>query len=106
MTYTESGISVNGVQIANTAPRLVDHAGRPLPHYPFGRYTVAAGTFWVASDFDVRSYDSRYYGPVTEDAISMHVRPLWVSGYHSPLPAQLPAPSVRATDPNASSLQR
>src|SRR5580765_3884025 len=43
VTYSSSGIAVNGKLLPNTAPRLLDHHGRPLKTYPFGTYTVPDG---------------------------------------------------------------
>ena len=57
-------MAVNGRLLPNTAPLVTDTAGRPLSHWPFGRYVVAPGTVWVASSYSSRSFDSRYFGPV------------------------------------------
>jgi conjugative transfer signal peptidase TraF len=53
-----------------------DTAGRPLSHWPFGRYVVAPGTVWVASSYNLRSFDSRYFGPVEASQVREFVRPL------------------------------
>ena len=63
------GISVNGALLPNTAPLSKDTKGRPLEAWPFGRYVVAPGTVWVASSYHPRSFDSRYFGPVSTAAI-------------------------------------
>src|SRR5205807_2595642 len=63
------GMAVNGRLLANTGPLVTDSAGRPLPHWPFGRYVVAPGTVWVASSYSVRSFDSRYFGPVESSQV-------------------------------------
>jgi conjugative transfer signal peptidase TraF len=70
------GVSVNGQLLPNTAPLATDTAGRPLPHWPFGKYVVAPGTLWVASSYNPRSFDSRYFGPVKASQVREHVRPL------------------------------
>jgi conjugative transfer signal peptidase TraF len=70
------GMSVNGKLLPNTAPLATDTASRPLPHWPFGRYVVAPGTLWVASSYNPRSFDSRYFGPVKASQVREHVRPL------------------------------
>src|SRR5882762_1528975 len=59
-----TGMAVNGRLLQNTPPLATDSAGRPLSHWPFGRYVVARGTVWVASSYTPRSFDSRYFGPV------------------------------------------
>jgi conjugative transfer signal peptidase TraF len=63
------GISVNGALLSNTAPLSKDTKGRPLKAWPFGRYVVASGTVWVASSYHPRSFDSRYFGPISTAAI-------------------------------------
>ena len=79
VTYSHAGIAVNGKLLPNTAPQLRDALGRPLATYPFGTYAVPHGTFWVASSYDGRSFDARYWGPLPSSAIRLHLRPLWVS---------------------------
>ena len=71
------GISVNGHLVRNTAPLAVDTDHRALEHFPFGRYAVRDGDVWVASSYNKRSFDSRYYGPVRRSAIRGHLRPLF-----------------------------
>jgi conjugative transfer signal peptidase TraF len=70
------GMAVNGRLLANTAPLATDSAGRPLFHWPCGRYVVAPGTVWVASSYSPRSFDSRYFGPVEASQVREHVCPL------------------------------
>jgi conjugative transfer signal peptidase TraF len=71
-----TGMAVNGRLLPNTAPLVIDTDGRPLSHWPFGRYVVAPGTVWVASSYSRRSFDSRYFGPVEASQVREHVRPL------------------------------
>src|SRR5437667_4123361 len=74
-----NGLKVNGSWIPNTAPAVRDSEGRALPHWPFGRYRVQSGNVWVASWFNVKSFDSRYFGPVPISEIKYHLHPLWTS---------------------------
>ncbi len=39
-----SGVAVNGRLLPNSSPRPADTRNRPLRHWPFGKYRVAAGT--------------------------------------------------------------
>src|SRR6266446_2835215 len=71
-----AGMAVNGRLLQKTPPLATDTAGRPLPHWPFGRYVVAPGTVWLASSYSSRSFDSRYFGPVDASQVREHVRPL------------------------------
>ena len=74
------GITVNGSLVRNSAPLCVDTKGRTLPAWHFGHYVVAPGTVWVASSYNPRSFDSRYFGPVPISSIRDYVRPL-VTGW-------------------------
>jgi len=69
------GVSVNGTLLANTAPLSKDSKGRPLGAWPFGRYCVVPGTVWVASSHHPRSFDSRYFGPISTAAIRHRLKP-------------------------------
>jgi conjugative transfer signal peptidase TraF len=71
-----TGMAVNGWLLPNTAPLVTDTSGRPLSHWPFGRYVVAPGSVWVASSYSPRSFDSRYFGPVEASQVREHVLPL------------------------------
>ena len=71
-----AGISVNGRLLPQTAPLVTDTKGRPLKPWPMGHYFVAPGTIWVASSFNPRSFDSRYFGPIRTSTVRDHVRPL------------------------------
>jgi conjugative transfer signal peptidase TraF len=73
---SSSGLDVNNIRIPNSAPLAADSEGRPLTHWPFGRYTVSVGTVWVASSYNGRSFDSRYFGPVPVTAIRGRVKTL------------------------------
>jgi conjugative transfer signal peptidase TraF len=63
------GISVNGALLPNTVPLATDTKGRRLEPWPSGRYVVDPGTIWVASSYHPRSFDSRYFGPLSTAAI-------------------------------------
>ena len=73
---SDQGITVNGRRLANTAPLHTDTKSRPLTAWPSGCYIVAPETVWVASSYNRRSFDSRYFGPVATSAIRYRVRPL------------------------------
>jgi conjugative transfer signal peptidase TraF len=73
-----AGLAVNGHLLPNTAPMKRDTNNRPLTGWPEGRYTVAPGSVWVASSYNARSFDSRYFGPVPLTSIRGYVRP-WIT---------------------------
>lgn len=70
------GISVNGRIVPNTQPRATDTAGRPMPVWPTILQRVEPRTVWVASNFSSRSFDSRYFGPISISSIRNRLRPL------------------------------
>lgn len=70
------GIRVNGKLLQNTEPLVTDTRGRRLKPWPFGRYVVQPGFVWVASTYNGRSFDSRYFGPVATSNIRERLRPL------------------------------
>lgn len=72
-----TGIAVNGVLLPRTTPLNVDSTHRSLTPWPFGSYSVQAGTIWVASTYHPNSYDSRYMGPIPESLIRRKLRALW-----------------------------
>jgi conjugative transfer signal peptidase TraF len=52
-----------------------DRRGRPLPSQSAcGR--VPADTYWVGSSYE-RSFDSRYFGPVSKSDLRQRLEPLW-----------------------------
>jgi conjugative transfer signal peptidase TraF len=73
-----AGLAVNGHLLPNTAPLRRDTNNRPLTPWPQGRYTVAPDSVWVASSYNARSFDSRYFGPVPLISIRDYVRP-WIT---------------------------
>jgi conjugative transfer signal peptidase TraF len=77
---SQDGLAVNGRSVANTAPMAADIKGRHLVSWPSGHYVVSRGEVWVASSFNPRSFDSRYFGPVPVSAIHDHLRPLITFG--------------------------
>jgi conjugative transfer signal peptidase TraF len=72
------GIAVNGLRLQNTAPLKNDTKGRPLTSWPPGRYTVGRDCVWVASSYNGRSFDSRYFGPISLGSIRNYVQP-WIT---------------------------
>lgn len=79
--FSASGIAVGGRLLPHTAPVQRDSKGRGLDHWPFGTYSVAPGTVWVASTRNPLSFDSRYFGPVDLKNVAHGLRPLWTFGH-------------------------
>ena len=78
VTFSRAGFVIDGHSLPNTAPLARDRFGRALPHYPFGTYLVSRKEVWVVSSYNRRSYDSRYFGPVSRSSVVSYARPLLV----------------------------
>lgn len=74
----EAGIAVNGNRLPATVTLAADREGRSLTPWPHGNYVVAADEIWVASTGKLRSYDSRYMGPIRKRQVLGGLVPLWV----------------------------
>ena len=53
----------------------VDSAGRPLTHFPFGKYRLKAGEMWLYGAAR-NSFDSRYFGSVPVKNVIASLSPL------------------------------
>lgn len=65
---------VNGKRLPNT------EASSFLPAWPDGEYKVKKGEVWIFSSYSSKSFDSRYFGPVSIAAIHGEAHPLFVRG--------------------------
>jgi len=78
------GFYITSHSLPNSAGRVRDHIHRPLEPWPYGTYKVEPGTMWVVSSFNSYSFDSRYYGPISDSTIRHHLRPLWTFATETP----------------------
>lgn len=74
VTLSASALHVNDQAIPATAAWQGPNGPRA---YPPGRYVVAPGEIWVIANHHERSLDSRYFGPLREDALRGGARPVW-----------------------------
>lgn len=65
--------TVNGKPLSNTV------ASETLPAWPDGEYTVKPGEVWVFSSYSNKSFDSRYFGPVSITLVKGEAVPLLVN---------------------------
>lgn len=70
------GIAVNGRVVDRSQRRIVDSLGRPLELFPLGRRIVRNDEIWVLGVHRERSWDSRYFGPISSSSIVGVARPL------------------------------
>jgi conjugative transfer signal peptidase TraF len=73
---TLRGMVVNGKMMPNSRPLKADRDGRPLPRVHEGRYILAQRWVWLVSTYSERSFDSRYFGPVSVERVLTRVTPL------------------------------
>jgi conjugative transfer signal peptidase TraF len=80
---TDSGLTVNGARVPNSAPLARDTRGRLLPVLR-GRWVVPLNGVWLWAGWSARSFDSRYFGPVHSSAIGPSITPVSLCGHHRP----------------------
>jgi len=73
--FSQEGFTVGDRTMANTAPKAISRTGKPLQHAPYGEWT--SGLFAI-SNYNRDSWDSRYFGPITEAEIRYYAKPLWL----------------------------
>jgi conjugative transfer signal peptidase TraF len=64
---------VNGIPLSNTIAAIT------LPAWPDGEYIVQPGEIWIFSSYNERSFDSRYFGPVSINLVKGEAIPLLVN---------------------------
>jgi conjugative transfer signal peptidase TraF len=69
----ESRVAVNG-RIMPDSARMALEAGE----ISTGAYDLQADEIWVMSTFHPRSFDSRYFGAISESEIEGIAKPVWV----------------------------
>lgn len=72
-----AGVAVNGRWVARPVPPEESFVA-PVPRMPDGTYRVRIGEVWLLTDHHERSFDSRYFGPVSLDWIRGSATPLLV----------------------------
>ena len=83
-----AGLAVNRCLLANSQPLSHDAAGRRLSSLSHEHFALPQGRFWLYAD-NVRSWDSRYWGPVPLADILAKVVPVLTAPV---------APAVRQPD--------
>jgi conjugative transfer signal peptidase TraF len=76
VTIDSEGVEVNGIRLANSAPRNFDGAGWPLQPYALKDYVLGPNEVLLMSDYNPESFDSRYFGPLNAESIEDVVKPL------------------------------
>jgi conjugative transfer signal peptidase TraF len=76
VTIDPDGVEVNGIRLANSAPRNQDGAGRPLRPYVLKDHILVPDEVLLMSDYNSASFDSRYFGPLQAITIQSVIKPL------------------------------
>jgi conjugative transfer signal peptidase TraF len=79
VTVTPAGLLRVGVVEPRTRALARDATGRLLAGMPRGPYPVGTDELWLVSSYSDRSWDSRYFGPVTISAVIGGLVPIWTS---------------------------
>ena len=79
VVVSQDHIRVNGEAIKNTSRLDTDSQGRPMPALPDSA-EVKDGQVWLVSDYNARSWDSRYFGAMPLNSIQGRVYPIWLFG--------------------------
>jgi len=75
VNVSDQGVAVNGVLLPNSKPYSEDRAGRPMPRYETD-CTLTESQVLLMSDYDPRSFDARYFGPIDVAQIRSVIRPV------------------------------
>ena len=76
VTINSAGVQVNGIRLANSAPRNCDGAGRPLEPYLLNNHILGPDEVLLMSDYSPASFDARYFGPLQATTIESVITPL------------------------------
>ena len=73
---SRNAVTVNGWKLANSASIFRDSRGREVRRVAFDRYQTRANEVWLFGLNDLRSWDSRYFGPIPDYLIRGTLQPL------------------------------
>lgn len=74
------GLIINGIWFSHTPLATIDSKGRPLDAKK-GRYIIQKDQVFLASDYTPKSFDSRYFGPVSTSAVRSTMLPLLTTNW-------------------------
>jgi conjugative transfer signal peptidase TraF len=77
VAVTSAGVVVDGRLLARTIPLRADFRGRPMPQLAGYRTVLGPGDLWLVADGHPRSFDSRYFGPVSVASVVAVMRPVF-----------------------------
>jgi conjugative transfer signal peptidase TraF len=76
VTVAHHVVYVNHHLLANSRIYSQDGLKRAMPQLADGEYIVKPGTLWAVSTYNPHSFDSRYFGPISDKEVIHHVVPV------------------------------
>lgn len=80
VAVSSRGVAVNNCFLPNSGPLSIDQMGRPLRPWSASPSLLQRGQAWLYGD-NVRSWDSRYWGPISTATLLSRVLPLAIFPY-------------------------
>jgi len=78
VNVTPEGVSINGETVPNTKVFEQDSKGRRYPARFLGVTTIPNGALFCLAPYNERSFDSRYWGLLSQDSIVETMKPAWI----------------------------
>ncbi|TWI47779.1 conjugation peptidase TraF [Pseudomonas duriflava] len=73
---TDAGVSVNGKALPYSTPLAADNLNQPLPYFRTSHQILSDDELLVMTDVNSRSFDSRYFGPISKSQVRDVIIPL------------------------------
>lgn len=77
VSVADDGVKINGILIPSSKPFEADSMGRPLPRFRVTNHVLDLSELLLMSDTNSRSFDARYFGPITRDTIQSCIHAVW-----------------------------
>jgi len=75
IAFGPGGFSIGHRVLNKTAAKLRSKTGEPLSHIAYGSYATG---LWAISDYNPDSFDSRYFGPISEANVRYYAVPFFL----------------------------
>jgi conjugative transfer signal peptidase TraF len=76
VTLTDDQVWINEASLLGSGTLANDSAGLPRVPFPRGTHRVLPGEYWLFATNLPQSFDSRYFGPVSESSILTSLVPV------------------------------
>ena len=82
VTSTPDGVLVNGEHLPYSEPKTRDDRGRALPNWRADHVSLNDSELLLMTDQSARSFDARYFGPISTSQVKAVVIPLMTWPLH------------------------